>query len=61
MAMSDNKFNICGLKQCGDINYRFQSHYLTVNIKKSSYTHSSKRLLLGCINSGENEERVHMR
>lgn len=26
MAMSDNKSNVCGLKQCGNINYMFQSH-----------------------------------
>lgn len=40
MIMSDNKFNVCGLEQCGDINYRFQSHYLTVNnIKKSHHIH----------------------
>lgn len=40
MAMSDNKFNVCGLKQCGDINYRLQSHYLTVNNKKKVITYT---------------------
>lgn len=60
MAMSDNKSNVCGLKQCGNINYMFQSQYWTVYYiyeKNPSYTLSLKHFLLGCIQIGKNVEQ----